>query len=215
MMTEIRYTLLSDGSSDRALLPILTWLLREHCKEVAIQEEWADLRRLRQIPKTLAGRIQMALELYPCDLLFVHRDAEKQSPAMRFDEIKQALEEARRAVTIPPSVSVVPVRMQEAWLLFDETALRQAVGNSSGSVRLSLPAISRLEQLPDAKKILYELLRQASECSGRRLEQLSVNFCAQRVPEFVPSFAPLRRLSAFRQLEADLQNIISKMGSLL
>lgn len=27
---EIRYTLLSDGSSDRALLPILNWLLEKH-----------------------------------------------------------------------------------------------------------------------------------------------------------------------------------------
>lgn len=35
-MNEIRYTLLSDGSSDKALLPILTWLLRLHGVECAI-----------------------------------------------------------------------------------------------------------------------------------------------------------------------------------
>lgn len=29
-MNELRYTLLSDGPSDRALLPILTWLLRQN-----------------------------------------------------------------------------------------------------------------------------------------------------------------------------------------
>jgi hypothetical protein len=38
-MRELRYTLLSDGSSDRALLPVLTWLLHEHTFEFAIQSE--------------------------------------------------------------------------------------------------------------------------------------------------------------------------------
>ncbi len=28
-MSELRYTLLADGSSDRALLPMLTWALRQ------------------------------------------------------------------------------------------------------------------------------------------------------------------------------------------
>ncbi|MEH2437636.1 MAG: hypothetical protein V7K25_25980 [Nostoc sp.] len=42
-MKELCYTLLSDGSSDKALMPILTWLLREHQVECAIQSNWADL----------------------------------------------------------------------------------------------------------------------------------------------------------------------------
>jgi hypothetical protein len=45
-MREISYTLLCDGSSDKALLPILTWLLRTHQVKCAIQANWADLRRL-------------------------------------------------------------------------------------------------------------------------------------------------------------------------
>jgi hypothetical protein len=40
-MRELRYTLLSDGPSDRALLRILTWLLRTHGVEMAIQPDWA------------------------------------------------------------------------------------------------------------------------------------------------------------------------------
>jgi hypothetical protein len=43
--TEISYTLLCDGSSDRALLPVLSWLLREHLPDVAVQEQWADPER--------------------------------------------------------------------------------------------------------------------------------------------------------------------------
>ena len=76
-MSELRYTLLTDGSSDAALLPILTWLLTTNGVAWAIQAEWADLRRVRRSRK-LADRIILSLALYPCDLLFVHRDAEKE-----------------------------------------------------------------------------------------------------------------------------------------
>lgn len=38
-MQELRYTLLADGSSDRALLPILTWLLRQSCGAIPIEAE--------------------------------------------------------------------------------------------------------------------------------------------------------------------------------
>ena len=52
-MDALRYTLLSDGSSDQALMPILTWLLREQGVYGAIQPEWADLRRLPRPPSAL------------------------------------------------------------------------------------------------------------------------------------------------------------------
>jgi hypothetical protein len=63
-MKELCYTLLCDGSSDKALLSILTWLLRANQIECAIQSDWADLRRLPKPPKTLLPRIISSLELY-------------------------------------------------------------------------------------------------------------------------------------------------------
>ena len=50
-MKELSYTLLSDGSSDKALMPILTWLLRGYLPNWAIQPEWADLSRLPKRPQ--------------------------------------------------------------------------------------------------------------------------------------------------------------------
>jgi len=47
-MKELYYTFLTDGSSDKALMPVLTWLLRVNQVECAIQPQWADLRRLRK-----------------------------------------------------------------------------------------------------------------------------------------------------------------------
>ncbi len=69
------YTLLADGSSDQVMMPILEWLLARHGVS-RLQGRWADLRSLRTSPSGLAARISAAHRLYPCDLLFVHRDAE-------------------------------------------------------------------------------------------------------------------------------------------
>jgi hypothetical protein len=60
-MDEIRYTLITDGSSDRTLIPILTWVLREKGEVDRIQPEWADLRRLPRPPQNLGERIVSGL----------------------------------------------------------------------------------------------------------------------------------------------------------
>jgi hypothetical protein len=212
-MKELCYTLLSDGSSDKALMPMLTWLLREHQVECAIQSTWADLRRLPKPPKTLLPRIISGLDLYPCNLLFVHRDAEKESREKRVVEIQEAIEEAvKKSVAVPPAICVIPVRMQEAWLLFDEVALRKAAGNPRGRQPLQLPAIATLEQLPDPKDILHGLLREASGLTGRRLKQFSVNERVHRVAELINDFSPLRVLPAFQALEAEMKQVIQVQG---
>jgi len=210
-MKELRYTLLSDGSSDEALLPLLTWLLQAHLVECAIQPKWADLRLLRKPPKTLSPRIIQSLKLYPCDLLFVHRDAEKEPREVRVAEIVEAIEAAGESVSIPV-VCVVPVRMQEAWLLFDEVALRRAAGNPRGREPLQLPLIAKLEQLPEPKNDLHELLREASGLQRRRRKQFPVRERARRVAEFIYDFTPLHSLPAFQAREAELEQVIQEQG---
>ena len=207
-MKEIRYTLLTDGSSDKALIPILSWLLYQHCPEYAIQPEWADLGRLPRPPKKedIPKRIIKSVELYPCDLLFVHRDAERISREKRTGEIRQALAK----IAHPPAACVVPVRMTEAWLLFDEMAIRKAAGNPNGNQPLELPVMNDIESLPDPKKMLHDLLRAASgHVRRRRLNRLSVGKLAFRVTRLTSSFMPLRELAAFRNLEEELLEIIA------
>jgi hypothetical protein len=191
-------------------MPILTWTLQQHCPKYAIQAEWADWGRLRNPPKTLSEKIKVSLELYECDLLFVHRDAEKEPRESRIAEISRALAEATQDTQLPPAVCVIPVRMQEAWLLFDETALRSASGNPNGKHSLKLPPISKVERLPDPKAVLHNLIRTASGLSGRRLQQLRVHFRAQRVSELTTGFAPLRKLSAFKAFEEELLQVARK-----
>lgn len=213
-MKELRYTLLTEGSSDRALLPLLTWLLREHGVILPIQPEWADLRRLPKPPKELSERIKWSIELYPCDLLFVHRDAETAPLVSRIEEIHKALELLADTIhwNRDLTVCVIPIRMQEAWLLLDETAIRAAAGNPNGCQPLELPSVKDLEQLPNPKVILFDLLRQASELHGRRLRSFRVSERVQRVAEFINDFTPLRTLSAFVALEEEVEQVVRQQG---
>lgn len=193
-------------------MPILDWLLRRYCPEFAVQPEWPDLARLPILPGTLTEKIEKALELcYPCDLLFIHRDSERESPEVRYMEITRALE---RITATPPVVCVVPVRMQETWFLFDEVAIRKASGNPSGRTRLELPTFASLERLPDPKQVLFDLLSQASEFSGARLKKFkkSQYRTVHRVSQNIDDFSPLLRLPAFQRLEQELLAVIRQQG---
>ena len=209
-MRLLRYTLVADGSSDQALVPILTWLLRQICGPQPIQGEFADLRRLPNPPKRLAERIHRSLELFPCEVLFVHRDAEGATIEHRMAEIGRAVRRTR--VTTLPVVCVVPVRMQEAWLLIDVAALRGAAGNPNGKEPLDLPSVETLEALPDPKQILHDLLRQASGLRGRRLRSFSERLSGHRVAELIEDFDPLYRLTAFQPLAADVERTVTEQG---
>ncbi len=209
---ELNYTLLSDGSSDRALLPILTWLLKEQRVMFGINPVWADLRRLPKPPKTLAERIVRAVDLYPCDLLFIHRDAEREGREKRVGEIEAALLKAQKQVEVSSVICVVPVRMGEAWLLFNEKAIRRAAGNPNSQVPLDFPPLMRLEHLPDPKADLYNLIRLASGLRGRRLKKLNARERTVRVAEYIEDFSPLRALPAFKALERDLEEVVELLS---
>lgn len=207
-MKTIRYTLLSDGSSDRMLMPILDWLLCRHCQEYAVESEWADLGKLRQPPKSLPDRIRVALDIYPCDLLFIHRDAEKEPFETRRAEIIRALE----GLVTPPAICVIPVRMQEAWLLFDEPAIRRAAGKPNGRNNLNLPDTKTVECIPNPKELLFDIIRESSGLSGARLKKLNPHKCAFRVSESIEDFSPLRSIKAFEDLENQLKTTLFANG---
>jgi hypothetical protein len=206
---DIQYTLLSDGSSDQALLPIVSFVLRESGAET-VEPQWAELRLLRQPPQALSDRIRKAVDLYPCDLLFIHRDAERDDYDHRRQEILGALDEAGIDVT---SVCIVPVRMTEAWLLIDEGAIRRAAGKPGGRAALNLPQPQRLEEEADPKAVLHQALRDASELQGRRLRDFPVTQRVHRVAELMTDYAVLRILPAFQALEREVRTALHHLAA--
>ncbi len=209
-MKEIKYTLVCDGPTDKALLPILTWLLRQHLPEHAIQPNWLDIRELNAPPRSLHEKIRKGLELYPCDLMFVHRDAERENVEARTEEINNSLAQLPEYGSIPFAL-VIPVRMTEAWLLFDQQAIREAAGNPNGNQPLASIELRRVEDLPDPKDVLKVQLRTACGLHGRRLKQFNESRAMARVAALVSDFAVLRNLSAFQHLE---EQVISKIAGM-
>ena len=206
-MTALRFTLLSEGSSDRALIPIIVWTLRQHSRR-NFQAQWADLRGRLKPPRNLERDLEAALQLYPCELLFVHRDANSAGRKARVEGISRAVSHLQE----PPTVCVIPVRTMEAWFLFHEQAIRFAAGNPSGSVELDLPRWSEVEALRKPKEKLVGLLRQASGLSARRRRGVRWRRQIHRIAELIDDFSPLRRLSAFESFEEDLSRLLAARG---
>jgi hypothetical protein len=203
-----RYTLISDGPSDANLIPIINWVLKEVANVDLSQGSLAELWRLPPpFPVSFAERIAKAATHYPCDFLFIHRDAERQPAADRHKEIRTAFSDASNYKVNLPSVAVVPVRMSEAWLIFDESAIRNAAGNPNGILPLNLPALNRLETRPDPKKELGEALLQASELTGRRRNKFNKTQAFWRIVDDIEDYAPLRQLSAFQTFEKSVKKM--------
>jgi hypothetical protein len=187
------FALLADGTSDRVLIPVIRWCIRQLDPDVVLLPPHFKHRGSDDIREA----VDRLIATYRPSLVFVHRDAERLDHSSRKREIP----------TMAGVVPVVPVRMTEAWLLTDEQAIRRASGNPNGRVPLDVPPLARLESLPDPKLELHRLLRVASELKGRRLRRLDESSAVHRIAETTEDFSPLRNLSAFADLEAELRRV--------
>lgn len=200
---DIRFTLVGDGPFDSALMPVIFWVLRQSALAENFAGAFADPSRLPKLSAGLPARLAAAISLYPCNLLFVHRDAEGQGRSNRLSEIRSAA--ASISIRFVP---IIPIRMTEAWLLVSDAAIRRAAGNPNGKVPLNLPAHQKLESMPDPKRELHQALLTASMLSGRQLRRFDQRASARRVAELIGDFSQLRNLSAFRAFEADLSETL-------
>jgi Domain of unknown function (DUF4276) len=201
-MKPLYFTLAAEGSSDEMLLPIIEWTLRTTLgPEVAVnwQFSWSS--------RTIKERIKSALDNYSdTNLLIVHADTDgKYGHAARVEQIHEAAAElSAEGAAIPHHIPIVPVRESEAWLLFDESAIRSAAENPHGKVRLKLPT-QRFDQIADPKKMLNDLLDAASEQTGRKLASFQRRRVRSRVADWIDNFAPLRKLEAFIAFESEVK----------
>ncbi len=205
-MKRVTATLVTDGSSDKLLVPLIELLFSTHT-ELAYQVNCAE--GLPSVSSGLKARIDSALELFPCDFLFVHRDAEGVAAKVRQQEIEASWLDSQQTATL---ICVVPVRMTEAWLVANEKPIRLAVGNPNGSESLGLPALKNIESLPDPKEILFAALKAASGISATRKRRFNPHQYRHRVSELTDDLGPLRKLESFKHLEAQVQRHLAKLS---
>ena len=197
----LRYTLVADGSSDQVLMHVIDWLIACHRPELTVAGSFA--RDLGKVGGRLADRLPAVLRLFPCDMLFVHRDTEGGTLAERVREIDAAVRPLHSHW-----VPVVPARMTEAWLLSDVAAIRAAAGNKHGRARLDLPSRREWETLADPKQLLLDALVIASEKTRRAQTRFAPHKARALVAALTADFSPLRGLAAFDALEASLLNVL-------
>ena len=198
-MKRVSATLVTDGSSDRLLKPLIELLFSEHT-DLPYQVNCAE--GLPPLAGGLQSRIESALELFPCDFLFVHRDEEGVGTAIRQQEIDSIWPAGEQTTVL---ICVIPVRMTEAWLIANAKPIRLAVGNPNGAEVLDLPAAKDIESSPDPKEILFTALITASGLNARRKARFNPHQFRHRVSELTDDLAPLRMLASFKHLEAQVK----------
>jgi hypothetical protein len=177
---QIAYAVVADGGTDRTLIPIIEWAIHRLDPEVEILEP--EFRKRK-------GPVKDFLETYKTGamIVFVHRDAENVSLTARLAEFSD--------VTREDIVPMVPIRMTEAWLLIDGSAIAKAADRPSAVV--SVPAVNQLESLADPKKELEDRLMQvAGHLTGRRRKRFRASI--------VNDFSPLEQLTGFQRFQSDL-----------
>lgn len=207
---KITFTLLADGSSDKVLIHIIRWLLNDLYPKMTVSLQFADFTAWRDPPKTLKEKIFLAYENYPCDVLFIHRDAEKNDQEL-IQERKREVANANPEDKSNIIVVVVPIRMTEAWLLIDAEAIKKAAGNRHYKGKIVLPRLKDIEKENDPKKYLLDLLKEASGLKGRQLSNFNGYQAIHWVAEYIETFEPLRELHAFKILEKDLKTAIGRL----
>ncbi len=210
MINEIKFTLIADGTSDKALVNIIKWLLDDLYPEVPNKVNFADFKYLKNPPlqKDIPSRIKSALEYYPFDILIYHRDAETNNLQTIESRKKEILKNLANDEDLYKVVFVIPVRMTESWLLIDVEAIRKAAGNRNYKGEIDIPSIYDIEKEPKPKELLHRLLKEASGNTGRRLKKFDPHKAVHLVAENINDFSILRNLKAFQRFEKDLIEIL-------
>ena len=202
----MRFLLACEGQSDAGLIPHIQRLIIESGETEVDGDDW-----FRGSP--LANKIRRGLDAAEdakgmVDMLFVHRDADRAGADARFQEIANAVGDVAGA---PHYVSVIPVRMTEAWLILDENAIRKAVGKPNGRTPLDLPTPREAERRADPKGILSNAFLAASEATGRRRKKIERDFARLRRQLLVnlPIDGPLAQLTSWAKFRDDTLHAIA------
>lgn len=194
--------LIADGSSDRALIPLIKLLLIEH-----LQTPFEEPQLIQSDKPDLASKIEDALDKFAVDILFIHRDAENEDYQHREAEIHRVVPIEQ----IDSVVCVVPIKMTETWLLTDPAVIRCAVGNPNSAVALPLPNLAKLEAC-QAKEVLFQVLTIASEFGAQRRRKFKPEKYRHRVAELTSDLKLLRRIPSFKRFEDALLHCLKKIG---
>ena len=187
MNRQLAWSVVADGGTDSLLVPIIQWAVHRIDPGVEILEP-EFRKRIGSVADFLTTYETGAM------LIFVHRDSEN----LGLDERRREFETLDRQDFVP----VVPVRMSESWILFDGPAIAKAAGSPASQV--PVPRVAEIENIPDPKYRLDELLFQAAGAPAGRKGRVFKSSIARRrvsVAEYITDYSPLENVPAFRSFQ--------------
>lgn len=198
------YTLTAEGGSDDMLIPLIDWVLAQLTTQ-AFSGRLAKPAVFANKAKDVETRVAQSLRYFPCQMLFVHRDSDGRPHEDRVGEVLNACDKHGGCF-----VPLVPIRMTEAWFLFNQAAVREAADNPRGRSALDLPTLREAERRSDPKRVLEEALVRASEASGRRLKNFKSELPGRKriVAERIDDFSPLMQVPSFRSFYDATSNAV-------
>lgn len=212
-MTRWQGIFISEGTSDLPLAQLVEnmFLARGEGLDLSVP----DFSLLAdRVPRTVDGRLAAGLELLDgesVDVVVIHRDTDNTDAASRRNEMEEPFSRIPIGRHLIP---LIPIRMTEAWTLLDETAIREVAGNPRGRMPLGLPTIGEIERRANPKQILKDAILAASGSTGRRQAVLARRFDnnRRRLLERINPDGPIRQLTSWRQLEADVDSVVTALA---
>ncbi|WP_329144512.1 DUF4276 family protein [Streptomyces niveus] len=169
-----------------------------------------DLNRLPNKPGPgVEGKLLAAQQLSDSgqayDLVVI--DSDREPPDHRRSEIAEAVAAVSPGLAHVPAI---PVRMLEAWLLLDQSAIREVAGNPNGRMALNLPKPAKAESEANPKALLKQAIATASGEKGRGLQKLQTRFSANRARllQMLDREGPVRQLASWRSFTDDLREAV-------
>ena len=202
-MIAVRFLLVCEGSSDGALVDHIERLII-HCGASEADGNASHYGRY------LRDKIRFGVEDFGrTDLLFVHRDADNAGSGVRHAEIAA---EVSAAEYRGPWIGVVPVKMLEAWLLGNESAIRRVAGRPRSTAPLQLRPAAALESVADPKEALEEVLLRAGDPRGvrrRKKFKAGIPGFRRQLIENLPIGGALEQLPAWVRFRDDIGAAVS------
>ncbi|RYX84400.1 DUF4276 family protein [bacterium] len=108
-------------------------------------------------------------------------------------------------------VSIVPVRMSEAWMLADKILLKEEIGTVKTDAQLNINKHS--ETIADPKELIVEALRIAQDNLPKRRNRITINELYQPIGQRV-SIIELEKLPSFQKFKASVEAAFIKLNFL-
>ncbi|GAA3169597.1 hypothetical protein GCM10010451_17630 [Streptomyces virens] len=206
----VRALYLCEGSSDTGLRFHIEAIAADMGREILVTVP--ELDRLPNKPgHSVVDKLRAAQQLsdagHAYDLVVIHRDSDREPPDRRRREIADAVAAVSPGLAHVP---VIPVRMLEAWLLLDQSAIREVAGNPNGKMALDLPKPARAESVADPKALLKQAIATASGEKGRGLQKLQTRFSANRARllQMLDRKGPVKQLASWQSFTDDLREVL-------